>query len=181
VIERSIDLFIKNDIAQADWDQRKIPAHTTLLYEGDVADNLYFIHSGALRLWHNDDGKDITFQFFFEHQIVASYESFYLEQPSLFSIEAIEDTELLVLKKAKLEALLQKNPALMRVVMNQLSERFIAYTEYFLSRIKESPEKRYISLKESDPQLVTRVPDHYIASFLGITPVSLSRIKKRIK
>ena len=65
--------------------------------------------------------------------------------------------------------------------MNQLSERFIAYTEYFLSRIKESPEKRYISLLEKRPELVRRVPDHYIASFLGITPVSLSRIKKRIK
>ncbi len=181
MIDSFVDLLIKYVIAKTDWGQKTIPAHTTLLYEGDVADNLYFIHSGALRLWHNDDGKDITFQFFFENQIVASYESCNLEKPSLFSIEAIEDTELLLLKKATLETFLQNNPALMRVVMNQLSERFIAYTEYFLSRIKESPEKRYISLKEHDPQLIKRVPDHYIASFLGITPVSLSRIKTRIK
>ncbi|WP_461198846.1 cyclic nucleotide-binding domain-containing protein [Enterococcus sp. N249-2] len=76
MIDSFVDLLIKYGIAKTDWGQKTIPAHTTLLYEGDIADNLYFIHSGALRLWHNVDGKDITFQFFFENQIVASYESF---------------------------------------------------------------------------------------------------------
>lgn len=155
-------LKLTNETENSYWYKKSVPENTTLLYEGEVADKIYFIKKGALRLWNNDDGKDITFQFFFEGQIVASYESFHLGKPSIFTIETIENTDLLVLEKRKLEHLL-------------------AYTEYFLSRIKESPEKRYISLLEKRPELVRRVPDHYIASFLGITPVSLSRIKKRIK
>ncbi|MBM7711773.1 Crp/Fnr family transcriptional regulator [Enterococcus xiangfangensis] len=162
------------------WYKKTVSANTTLLYEGDVADKIYFIEKGALRLWNNDDGKDITFQFFFEGQIVASYESFHLEKPSIFSIEAIEDTELLILDKKKLKLLIKDSTDLIYFMMDQLSERFIAYTDYFLSRIKESPEKRYVSLLEKNPELVKRVADQYIASFLGITPVSLSRIKKRI-
>ncbi|MFS0985515.1 Crp/Fnr family transcriptional regulator [Enterococcus durans] len=174
-------LKLTNQTENSHWYKKSVPENTTLLYEGDVADKIYFIKKGALRLWNNDDGKDITFQFFFEGQIVASYESFHLGKPSIFTIETIENTDLLVLEKRKLEHLLAESPDLIYLMMNQLSERFIAYTEYFLSRIKESPEKRYISLLEKRPELVRRVPDHYIASFLGITPVSLSRIKKRIK
>lgn len=162
------------------WYRKKVPADTTLLYEGDIADKLYFVEKGALRLWNNDDGRDITFQFFFENQFVASYESFHLQKPSIFSIETIENSDLLVLDKKNLELLLKESPDLLYFMMNQISERFIAYTEYFLSRIKESPENRYISLLKNNSELINRVPDYYIASFLGITPVSLSRIKKRI-
>ena len=174
-------LKLTNETENSYWYKKSVLENTTLLYEGEVADKIYFIKKGALRLWNNDDGKDITFQFFFEGQIVASYESFHLGKPSIFTIETIENTDLLVLEKRKLEHLLAESPDLIYLMMNQLSERFIAYTEYFLSRIKESPEKRYISLLEKRPELVRRVPDHYIASFLGITLVSLSRIKKRIK
>ncbi|MBK8154779.1 MAG: Crp/Fnr family transcriptional regulator [Streptococcus sp.] len=173
-------LHLKNEINEEYWHQKSLPANTTLLYEGDIADKIYFIKKGALRLWNNDDGKDITFQLFFENQFVSSYESFHLQKPSIFSIETIEDTELLVMEKTQFNHLLHDFPELNDFVMNQISERFIAYTEYFLSRIKESPEKRYLSLTVNNPELVKRVPNHYIASFLGITPVSLSRIKKRI-
>lgn len=174
-----VDLLkLKSDQEQEYWYQRSVPANTTLLYEGDIADKVYFVKRGALRLWNNDDGKDITLQFFFEGQIVTSYESFYLQKPSMLSIETIEDTEVLVLDNEKLALLMNESPDLLYFIIDQLSKRFIAYTEYFLSRIKNSPEKRYLSLVKENTELVRRVPDHYIASFLGITPVSLSRIKK---
>ncbi|QIL50326.1 Crp/Fnr family transcriptional regulator [Weissella coleopterorum] len=164
-----------------DWDKKSFSANTTLLLEGDIADKIYFIEKGAIRLWNNDDGREITFQFFFEGQVVSSYESFHLKKTSVFSIETIEDTDVLILEKAKLDNLLSDSPDLRKMMIDQLSERLIAYTEYFLSRIKESPEKRYRSLLEKNNELIQRVPAQYIASFLGITPVSLSRIKKRIK
>lgn len=173
-------LHLKNEKNKAYWHQKSLPENTTLLYEGNIANKIYFVEKGALRLWNNDDGKDITFQFFFENQFVASYESFHFEKPSIFSIETIEDTDLLILEKNQFERILNDYPELNRFMMDHISERFIAYTEYFLSRIKESPEKRYRSLMNNKPELMQRVPDYYIASFLGITPVSLSRIKKRI-
>ncbi|WP_240731214.1 Crp/Fnr family transcriptional regulator [Enterococcus durans] len=99
-------LKLTNQTENSYWYKKSVPENTTLLYEGDVADKIYFIKKGALRLWNNDDGKDITFQFFFEGQIVASYESFHLGKPSIFTIETIENTDLLVLEKRKLEHLL---------------------------------------------------------------------------
>ncbi|EUJ33169.1 cyclic nucleotide-binding domain-containing protein [Listeria floridensis FSL S10-1187] len=159
----------------------KIPAKTTLLHEGDVATNIYFVSKGALRLWNNDNGNDITVQFFFEDQVVSSFESFYLETPSNFSIESLEETELYMLRKKDLDFLLKKEPEMNVCLTKFISERFMAYTHYFLSRIKESPEERYIHLIQSEPFIFDRVPNYYIASYLGITPVSLSRIRKRIE
>lgn len=85
------------------------------------------------------------------------------------------------MEKEKLDCLLRDSPDLLKMMINQLSKRLIVYNEYFLSRIKESPEKRYRSLLEKNNELIERVPAKYLASFLGITPVSLSRIKNRIK
>ncbi|RZI47915.1 Crp/Fnr family transcriptional regulator [Lactococcus kimchii] len=176
----SIDFFqyISDKIS---WSKKVVPSKTTLLYEGDLSNKVYYIKKGALRMWNNDDGKDITFQFFFESQIVSSYESFYLNIPSKFSIESIEPTELLIIDKQQVYQLLNDYPEMNNYFIEQLSMRLITYTDYFLSRIKESPEKRYLSLLTQNSDLINRVPDYYIASFLGITPVSLSRIKKRIE
>ena len=161
--------------------KRNIPAHTTLLYEGDIARNIYFISKGALRLWNNDDGRDITFQFFFENQIVSSFESFYLEEESIFSIESLEETALYVLSKKNLNLLLEKYPVVNDLFTRAIAERFMDYSKYFLSRIKETPEERYSSLVQQNSIILNRVPNYYIASYLGITPVSYSRIKKRLE
>jgi CRP-like cAMP-binding protein len=73
-----------------------------------------------------------------------------------------------------------QSPEMMRIVANHISHRFIDYTKYFLDRIEKAPEDRYRSLAAREPELVSRVPQHELASYLGITPVSLSRIKRRI-
>lgn len=157
-----------------------LPPKSTLLLEGDVADRVYFINRGCLRLWFNDDGKDITFQFFFENQIVSSFESFYNCQPSLFNIETIELSDVSMITKKDMQKLIARFPILNEYFIKILSDRFICYTKLFLSRIKNSPKERYKELIENDSQVIKRIPHHYIASYLGITPVSLSRIRKRI-
>ena len=68
----------------------EIPAKTILLHEDEVSQNIYFIRKGCLRVWFNNDGKDISFQFFFEGQAVSSFESFLGRKPSMFSIESLE-------------------------------------------------------------------------------------------
>lgn len=157
----------------------EIQAKTILLSEGNVAKNIYFIKQGALRLWFNKDGKDITFQFFFEGKAVASIESFLNNSPSIFSIESIETTEVIAISKPNLELLLQRYPILKDELFHLLAARCQNYAQLFLSRIKDTPQERYAELLKNHPEIIQRVPQHYIASYLGITPISLSRIRNR--
>ncbi|WP_390410143.1 Crp/Fnr family transcriptional regulator [Lacticaseibacillus jixiensis] len=161
--------------------RRTYRAGDDLLQEGDVATQLYFVESGALRLWHNADGRDVTVQLFFENQAVASFESFYLTQPSLFTITAIEPTTVISVDGSRLRQALQDQPAVMAAFTDYVCHRFIDYTQYFLNRIEESPEARYRSLLANDPKLIARVPKYELATYLGITPVSLSRIRERVR
>ena len=130
-------------------------------------------------MWFNKDGKDVTFQFFTENMAVASIESFFNQTPSLFYIEAIEECEVMVIDKTTFDELLQSVPDMKDDFITFLTKRFQNYAHLFLSRIKDTPEERYHELLKLHPEIVQRVPQHYIASYLGITPVSLSRIRNR--
>lgn len=161
--------------------QKDIPEKTTLLSEGNISKHIYFVNKGALRLWNNDNGRDITVQFFFENQIVSSFESFYLKTASKFSIESIENVNITQLSRESLDLLIKEYPSINMYITEIVCKRFIDYTNFFLSRIKDTPEKRYQDLINNEQELIQRVPHHYIASYLGITPVSLSRIRTRLK
>lgn len=156
-----------------------LPAKTTLLEAGKVSQYFYYIQQGCVRLWFNQDGKDITFQFFFEGEGVASIESFMHNTPSLFSIETIEPTTIWAYKKREVLHVMEENPALKNQIHELLLNRLISYTHLFLSRIKDTPQQRYENLMKEKPEIIKRVAQHYIASYLGITPVSLSRIRNR--
>ena len=121
----------------------------------------------------------ITFQFFFEGDFVASFDSLYKRKPSLFSLESIEQTEVFAIKREDFYSLMEQTPLLKREYEEKLIERFHVYQQLFLSRIKNTPQQRYEELLREYPGIIQRVPQHYIASYLGITPVSLSRIRNR--
>lgn len=159
--------------------EQEIPSRTILLKEGEVSNHLYFIKSGCLRLWFNKDGKDITLQFFFEGQVVASIDSFLSHQPSMFTLESIESSSLISVSRDSFEQLFQIYPDLQMGFQQIIFQRFRNYATLFLSRIKDSPQERYADLLLNHPEIVKRVPQHYIASYLGITPISLSRIRNR--
>jgi len=159
--------------------ERVIASKTILLQEGEISKNIYFIKKGCLREWFNKDGKDITFQFFFEGQAVASIDSFMNNKTSLFSIESIEPSILISITKGDFEELLLTYPMLKEEFQNLIFQRFSNYSQLFLSRIKDTPEERYRDLIQNHPEIIQRIPQHYIASFLGITPISLSRIRNR--
>ena len=156
-----------------------IPSKTILLEKGKVAEKLYLIHKGCLRLFFINEGKDITFQFFFEGDFVASFDSLYKRTPSLFFLESIEPTEVQVIKRDDFYNLIGHNPSLRQLYEEKLIDRFHTYQQLFLSRIKNTPQQRYEELLKEYPNIIQRVPQHYIASYLGITPVSLSRIRNR--
>jgi len=161
------------------FSRQEISAKTVLLEEGNVATHMFYIEQGCLRLCFDDNGKDITFQFFFEDEYVASIESFKANIPSLFTLESIEPCVLYSISRKNFQTMLDTSLAFREQFEEHIFHRLIFYQKLFLSRIKDSPEKRYIKLLENNPQLLQRVPQHYIASYLGITPVSLSRIRNR--
>jgi CRP-like cAMP-binding protein len=171
---------------QSEWEQfgqlfkrEEIPAKTVLLKEGEIAEKVYFIEKGCFRLSFNKDGKDITFQFFFEGEAISSAESFRYNQPSLYSIESLEHSIVHVLLKKDYFTIVEESPIIKQAMEEQIHQRLSYVEKLFLSRIKNSPEERYNELLEQYPKILQRVPQHYIASFLGITSVSLSRIRNR--
>ena len=159
--------------------QREVTSKSTLLKEGEISKQIHFIQKGCLREWFNKDGKDITFQFFFEGQPVASIDSFMNNKPSLFSIESIEPSTILSLGKNDFEELLKTYPEFKGGFQSFIFQRFRNYGQLFLSRIKDTPQERYDDLLNNHPEIIQRIPQHYIASYLGITPISLSRIRNR--
>ena len=151
-----------------------IPSKTMLLEEGKIADKLYFIRKGCLRLFFYNEGKDITFQFFFEGDFVASFDSLYKGTPSQFSLESIEPSEVLFIKKKDFYNEIENNSSLRKLYEEKIIERFSFYQHLFLSRIKNTPQQRYEELLKEYPNIIQRVPQHYIASYLGITLSSIS-------
>ncbi|HBL76631.1 MAG: hypothetical protein A2W90_24020 [Bacteroidetes bacterium GWF2_42_66] len=159
--------------------EKEIPSKTILLKEGEISQNMCFVKKGCLRLWFNNDGKDITFQFFFEGQAVSSIESFWGQQPSIVSLESIEPSVVVFLKRDDFMAILNLYPDIKDWLFEKMVKRMADYSKLFLSRIKNNPQERYCELLENNPEIIQRVPQHYIASYLGITPISLSRIRNR--
>jgi CRP-like cAMP-binding protein len=157
-----------------------VGSKTILLNEGETAQKMYFIKEGCLRLAFNNNGKDITFQFFFENQPVASMESFMTGQPSQFSLESVEPSTLYFIHKNDLAEIIKDYPEIKTKMQEIIIMRLSRYVKLFLSYIKDTPEQRYLELLKNEPLIIQRVPQHYVASYLGITPVSLSRIRKRI-
>lgn len=176
----------ERDQLNAEWEKfrhffkrEEMPAKTILLKEGEISSRMFYIEKGCIRLWFNKDGKDITFQFFFEGEGVSSAESFRSNEPSLFSMETIEPCVVHALNKKDYETIITRSPLIKQELEEQTFQRLMYYQKLFLSRIKNSPEERYKELVEQSPHILQRVPQHYIASFLGITSVSLSRIRNR--
>ena len=158
-----------------------IPSKTILLKDGNVADKLYLIRKGCMRLFFYHEGKDITFQFFFEGDFVASFDSLYKRQPSLFFLESIEPTEVFVIKRDDFYALIETVPSLKKYYEEKLIERFHVYQQLFLSRIKNTPQQRYEELLREYPNIIQRVPQHYIASIWVLLPFLYPESKIGVK
>ena len=160
-----------------------VPAKTTLLQEGQISKKVFFIEKGCIRVWFNKDGKDITFQFFFEDDRVSSTESFKKNIPSIVTIETIEPCTLYEISKMDMDRIVSSsldNPKIRSKLIDALYDRNIHYMKHCLSFIKDTPQQRYSSLVKEKPEIIKRVPQHYIASYLGVTTVHLSRIKRKL-
>ena len=161
----------------------EVPARTILLKEGSVSAKMFLIEKGCLRVWFNNNGKEITTQFFFENEMVGSIESFLKNIPGSANIESIEPTVLWWIHKKDLNRIIEEIkaiPQLRDMYINRIFERTFDYMKYFFSSLKDTPQQRYLNIIKDRPQIVQRVPQHYVASYLGISTVHLSRIKNKL-
>lgn len=161
----------------------EMPSKTILLEEGSISKKMYIIEKGCIRVWINNNGKDITTQFFLENEMVGSIESFRKNIPSPTNIETLESSVLWWIHKEDLDKIIEEikeEPKLRDLFIDKIFERTFDYMKYFISTIKYSPLERYLQLLEERPEIIRRIPQHYIASYLGISSVHLSRIKNQI-
>jgi CRP-like cAMP-binding protein len=161
----------------------EVPAKTVLLEEGKVSQQYIFIEQGCVRAFLYKDGEDKTVQFFFEQQGLASLESFINHTPSLFSVETIEPSVVYLLPRQYVLQLmdeLSREPDFLQMMMHMMASRQTHYMHEFVSFIRDTPEERYQRLLKDRPHIVQRIPQHYIASYLGVSTVHLSRIKSKL-
>jgi len=155
------------------------PAKMILLNEGDKAKYIYIVNTGCLRMWINSNGNDITTQFFFEGSAIASLESLLKNDPSDFNLETIEPCTLFMMSRKDFLLFKEKDQRFKQWFDEMILARFFYYSRHLLSYLRTKPQQRYIDLLQKHPEIFQRIPQHYIASYLGITSVSLSRIRTR--
>lgn len=158
--------------------EKRYKRKTILLADHEIAKRIFFIQSGAIRVWFNNEGIELTVDFFIENNLVSSFDSFFQGIPSIFNIETIEDTVVFELSKNDfLDIVADKEVA--SYINETVYKRFGTLINRLLTFIKDSPQQRYENMMKERPELIQRFPQHYIASYLGITDVSLSRIRNR--
>lgn len=146
---------------------------------GHTCKTIYFIKKGALRIFYMKDGKDITESLEFENAFVARVESLISGEPSHKGIQALEDTMLIAINAEKLNDVYEKYIEVERLFKKIFMTAFVAMLRRIESIQFHSAEVRYANFVREHPDVLKRIPLKYIASFLGITQVSLSRIRAK--
>lgn len=160
---------------------RKVRKKQFMLQEGDVCRYQLFVNKGLLRSYTIDEkGAEHILQFALEGWWTADLYSFFTEEPSLFNIEALEDSELLLISRPSWEMLLEKHPVLERYFRILIQNSLIATQRRLMESLSETAEKKYLKFIKLYPESIQRVPQHMIASYLGITRETLSRLRRDI-
>lgn len=160
---------------------KKLKRKQFLLQEGDVCRTIAFVEKGMLRSFSVDeDGTERIMQFAPEGWFIADLYSFLTGEPATYNIEALEDAELAVMSKESHEDLLKKCPKYETFHRELITSAYIALQKRLSSIISFTVEERYEAFMVQYPHIAQRVPQHMIASYMGLTPETLSRVRKRI-
>lgn len=157
---------------------KKLKKKQYLVQEGDIVRYDYFVNKGCLRTYSIDEkGQEHVVQFSIEDWWTGDMYSFLTQTPARYTIDALEDTELLCLEKNALEELYVKVPKFERFSRHLLQNAFVSLQERVIANLSQTADERYCTFIEKYPLMEKRLPLKQIASYLGITPESLSRIR----
>ena len=166
-------------LAKAAFKPKKLKKKEYFLQEGEVCKYSAFIVKGAMRQYSIDEkGIEHVIYLYIENYWASDRESMIMLTPSVFNIDAWEDTEILVITRAEMADLMSKIPAIVEMIRLMDERNAIANQRRLNSTIRSTAERRYEEFARDYPQFIQRFPQYLIASFLGITQESLSRIRK---
>jgi|SRR3990172_2181460 len=185
--------FIKSEIekiavfSQKDWElfSSFIEPHTLrkkefLFSEGDVVKYLAFVQKGCIRYYLNDNKGDEHIVYFgFEGWWVGDMNSFFNRKPTIYYLQALEDTDLFMFNRENFTYAIE-NTTYGEFFREITKRSYMSMQKRYAESNTKSAEEKYLELLEKNPQIIQRIPQHYIASYLGIKPESLSRIRNKI-
>lgn len=169
------------EYAESLFKPRKLRKRQFLLNEGDICEYTIFVEQGLLRSYTVDEkGAERTLQFAMEGWWAGDLYSFLTGEASSYNIEALENSNLLLINKGSWELLLKEVPAFERFFRIQIQNNLIATQRRLMVSLTDTAEEKYIKLLNAYPDIIKRVPQHMIASYIGITRETLSRIRKQM-
>ena len=153
---------------------------TLILREGQISTNCYSILTGCVRQYYIKDGEEKTTFFYTEGQTIYAMRGMSKNMPAKHYLACVEDTALTIMTQENETEMFRRFPRFETLSRKALEEELGRYQQMLANYITKSPEERYLNLLENRPQLLDRVPQYQLASYLGVKPESLSRIRKRI-
>lgn len=170
-VDYSVSLFEMGSLRKNDF----------FLSEKNVCDKIAFVSKGAVRAFSTlpNGGENITC-FKFENQIITSFESFMLRKPSQKSIQALEDSSLMAISHRNFQHLLEKIPSWQSVINLLTKQEYIEKENYLINYNNKSAKGKYMQILTQSPEIIQRVKIEHLASYLGITQRTLTRVRKEI-
>jgi Cyclic nucleotide-binding domain. len=182
--------FFRNkyaDFTEQDWHriaskfiQQEFPKKTLILKKGQVERYVSFIEEGIVRYYIPKENKEITFELTFANDFIGAYDSFLTRQPSVYHIETITPTKLWRLSYEDVQTLYRETERGNLIGRLATEKLFLEKVKREISFLNDTAEERYLNLLTEQPELIKKIPLQYIASYIGITPQALSRIRRRI-
>ncbi|MCQ9635711.1 Crp/Fnr family transcriptional regulator [Chryseobacterium sp. WG23] len=180
---RMFNIFSENEIEEVLhlFETRKLEKNDCFVQEGDPCKEIAFIESGIFRSYYiSDQGKDTTYCFRFPNDLMASYSSFISGAPSMETMQAISNADLLILRKDKIEELVRNNSNWTLFLKAIAEQEYMELERRFFQLQRNNAAQRYADLLKNQPDYIQNIPLQFLASYLGITQRHLSRIRKEI-
>jgi CRP-like cAMP-binding protein len=159
---------------------KKIRKRQYLLQEGDISHSIGFVVKGCFRLYSiGKNGEEYSMRFAIENWWISDFDSFQSGLPSRFNIDALEDGELLLIKREKFDWLVETIPHFKKLIEKLTAKNYEVHQNRILSNISETAEEKYDNFIRTYPMIYERIPLHMVASFLGLSRETLSRVRQQ--